>query len=361
MRMLASVKGWAKWRSVAACITAAGLALTGCGGGEALQAPGAQTVPEASPEGGYQPVTLTDCVGHQSVFNTPPKRVVAMDQGSLNLLLYLGLGDRVVGWVTYSLAEGVFPAQLQDIGPKVPVLAQHPVAREVLLGAGPDLVIASFSSDFDGDQVASQQELADRGINSYRTFSTGCESEASQPVTSLDAVYRDLDNLGRIFGVEDRASELATRMRTQVNEVARAVAGAPRPRVFFFEFDEYSDTPFATGNLQNINAVAELAGATNIFGDINKSYERVGWEEVVARNPEVIAIITYDRSDPAEDEERFEEAKRFLLGFPPISAMEAIRGQRFVHLIYEDGSIGSPRNAQAVHDLSKALHPDRVR
>lgn len=82
---------------------------------------------------------------------------------------------------------------------------------------------------------------------------------------------------------------------------------------------------------------------------------------MVARNPEVIAVVTYDRSDPAEDEARFEEAKRFLLDFPPIGAMEAICGQRFVHLIYEDASIGSPRNVQAVRDLAEALHPDRVR
>jgi iron complex transport system substrate-binding protein len=261
--------------------------MAACGNGGAVQNLGAQTAPAASPTGDYQPVTLTDCVGQQSVFQASPRRVVAMDQGTLNLLLYLGLGDRIAGWVTYAGAEGVFPAELQDAGPKVPILTQHPVPAEVLFGAGPDFVIGSFSSDFDGDQVASQQELADRGINSYRTFSTGCETGASQPVTSLDAVYQDLDNLGQIFGAEERADELITQMRTQVDEVVQAVAGAPRPRVFFFEFDEYSDAPFATGNQQNINAVAELAGAANIFSDIDESYQRPAgrrWSRVIPRS-----------------------------------------------------------------------------
>ncbi|MFB4268421.1 hypothetical protein [Nonomuraea sp. GTA35] len=90
------------------------------------------------------------------------------------------------------------------------------------------------------------------------------------------------------------------------------------------------------------------AGGRNLFGDQNKAYTKVGWEEVVARDPQAILIIVYDKGSPAANDARFAEAEKFLLDSPALRGVRAVTGKRFARLIYEAASVGGVRNADAV-------------
>jgi iron complex transport system substrate-binding protein len=315
--------------------------------------------------GGGEPVTVTDCNGVDSTFDASPERVVTLTSPVLEMLFWLGVEDTVIG--TGSPPEpGDFPPEFDDEGQDVPKLAGEyesgafePVPREVLIGNSPDFVIGGFSSNFESEGAASQEDLADRDIPSYLTFSLSCSSALTGPQEDLDLTYRDLENLGNVFGVQDRADELIDQMRDEVDGVQEQLAGVEeRPTVFAFEFDEGTEQPYATGNRQTINAVINQAGGRNIFDDLDTDYERVGWEEVVDRNPDVILIITYGEGDEQEDTAGVREAEEFLTSFEPIRNLDAVRNERFVNLLYEEGSAGGVRNAEAVRSLAEQLHPE---
>lgn len=315
---------------------------------------------------GYQPATVADCTGVKSHFTAPPERVVALTPSVLEPLYWLGVADRVVG-VRQRPREASLPARFRPAAQRLTSLSgeytagsgYQPPPKEELLATQPDLVLGGFSSNFDSPGAMSQQDLAGSGIHSYLALSTSCSQALSEPQTDLGLVYRDVTNLARMFGVPDRGERLVTRMRGQVSAVQQRVRTAERPSVFPFEFDEGTVTPYAPGNRQTVNAVIELAGGRNIFADRDKAYQKVGWESIVARNPDVILIIIYDNGSPEANAARFAEAKRFLQTFPPIRDVSAVRQQRFATLIYETSSVGGVRNADAVEALSRQLHPPR--
>jgi iron complex transport system substrate-binding protein len=336
------------------------LAVGGCGdtNGSAGQQP--------APAGDSEPVSVTDCGGETSTYESPPERIVTMEYTSLEMLFWLGVQDRVVGTGSPP-PPGVLPRQFEAAGQEIRKLGAKyeannssdsgTVTREILLGSDPDLVFASFPFSTDGGG-ATQEQLTQSGIDSYVAFSTNCDA-LSEPQTDLGTVYRDIENLGAMLGVEERAQELVATMRAEVADVQGRVEGSERPTVLPFEYSEGTGSVLAPANRSTINAVIEQAGGRNIFADIDKSNEGVGWEEVAKRNPDAILIINYSAATPEENEAANEAAREFLNGFGAIENVTAVREKRYPTLLYEQGSQGSVRNAEAVTQLARQLHPDR--
>lgn len=329
------------------------LALAACGGPSGT----------AAPTGG---VTVSDCTGHKTTVKAPPKRVVALTTSVLEMLFWLGLGDRVVGIGTPP-KPGTSPKQFEAAVQGLPKLAgpykpggYQPVPREKLLAANPDFVIGGFSSNFDAAGATSQKELDSSGVPSYLAVSTSCSQATTTARTGLDLVYRDLDNLGKIFGVSAPASTLIASMKAKTSAVATKLSGQPSPSVFPFEYDEGTQTPFAPGNRQAVNAVITLAGGKNIFAGLDKAYQKVSWETVAQHNPDVILLIIYDNGNPTENDADFAAAEKFVRGFAPLAATNAVRTGKFARLTYEEGSNGGVRNADAVVSLAHQLHPGQA-
>jgi iron complex transport system substrate-binding protein len=328
---------------------------------------------DESAAGAYEAVTVTDCNDVEASFDAPPERVVPLTYPLLEILFWLGVEDRVIG--TGSPPEpGQLPEQFDAAAQDVPPLqgeheasAYTPVPREILIGNEPDFVIGGFSSNFDSEQGgASQDDLAERGIPSYMAFSLSCSSAVTDRQQDLSLTYRDIENIGDVMGVPDRARELIDEMESTVAGVQEQLGDLTdeeRPTVFAFEADELAEgdqTPYATGNRQTINAVIELAGGRNIFDDLDRDYERVGWEEVISRDPDVILIITYAAGDEAANEASVQAAEDFLTSDERTRSMRAVEEGNFAHLLYEEGSVGGVRNADAVTSLAAQLHPDLV-
>jgi iron complex transport system substrate-binding protein len=149
-------------------------------------------------------------------------------------------------------------------------------------------------------------------------------------------------------------------MQGKVTQVGQAVGGDSVPTVFPFEYDEGTQTPYAPGNRQAVNATITQAGGKNIFAAINAAYQKVSWEQIAQDNPDVILLIIYDKGNATANQADFAAAKNFVLGFPVLANTTAVKQGRFAELRYEQGSNGGVRNADAVVDLARQLHPGKV-
>ncbi|MFF4416040.1 ABC transporter substrate-binding protein [Streptosporangium sp. NPDC001559] len=312
------------------------------------------------------PITVTGCGGPATDVGAPPERVVVLTPSVLELMLWLGLGDRVAA-IGQQPRPGSLPerfsaqvAALRSLSGKYTAGSGYrPVPREEVLAAEPDLVLGGFASNFDAPGAMSRAELAADGVPSYLALSTACKTAVTAPLTGFDLVWRDLENLGRIFQVPERAERVIAEMRRKIAPVEAEVKDVERLSVFPFEYDEGTATPYAPGNRQAVNAVIETAGGHNVFGDRDETYTKVGWEEVVARDPRVILVIVYDRGSPAANEAHFAEAERFLTTSPALRGVRAVTERRFARLVYETASVGGVRNADAVVELAGQLRRTR--
>ena len=93
------------------------------------------------------------------------------------------------------------------------------------------------------------------------------------------------------------------------------------------------------------------AGGDNIFKDLNeKQWVTVSYEEVLARNPDVILIHDYDSPSV---EEKIQEIK----SNPTLSQLDCVKNERFATIALESVLAGD-RMAYAVESMASEFYPE---
>lgn len=284
------------------------------------------------------PVTVKSC-NREVTFDAAPTRAIANDVNLIEMMLALGLRDRMVGYTGVSgwktLDEGLRAgvAELPELSAKYPT-------REVLLGAEPDFFFAGWNYGMKVGGEVTPETLEPLGIKTYE-LTESCIHIGPKAKSSMDDMYVDLLNLGTIFGVADRATALVDGYKAQLAEITAKVDRTKPLRVFVYDSGE--ETPFTAGAYAIPTALIEAAGGVNIMDDLEKSWATVAWEPVVERNPEVIVIVNY--GDVTADQKI-----AFLEGNPAFAGIDAVKNDRYVVLEYVEATPG-PRNIRAVEKL----------
>jgi iron complex transport system substrate-binding protein len=273
-------------RRVAALLAAATIAVAACTGA-ATPAPSAAApsataslVPAAtasaapsvapSPSPAF-PVSLTDDEGTTVQLAEEPERIVSLTPAETEVLYAIGAGAKVVGKVE-DIAS--FPPAAKDV-PVVSAFGANGVNVDVekIVGLGTDLVIA-------GGQGGTPQDAIDK-LRSLKI-----------PVLVLyapdvDAVYRDIALTGDAVGESQAAGALVTSMKSSFDQVAAAMAGAKKPRVFY----ETGDQPAIYGIADNsvYQQMITLAGGEPITTGSPTSWE-MPTEKLVTADPDLIIL-----------------------------------------------------------------------
>jgi iron complex transport system substrate-binding protein len=165
---------------------------------------------------------------------------------------------------------------------------------------------------------------------------------------SMDDLYADLLNLGRIFGVEEKAVALVDGYKKELADFEGTLAKSDAPPKVFV-YDSGEDKPFTAGRFAIPTALIEAAGGTNVMDDVQTSWTEIGWEPVIERNPDVVVIVNYG-------DVTAEQKIAFMKGNPAFKDIPAVKNDRFVVLEYVEATPG-PRNIEAIKRLAAAFHP----
>ncbi|WP_328429386.1 ABC transporter substrate-binding protein [Streptomyces sp. NBC_00443] len=323
-----------KLLAAALCLAAAA---TGCGANV-----------KSSTDAKTTAVTLTNC-GRKVTFDKVPERVVTNDVGITELMFALGLEDRMAGFAMPDDKGDLSSVPWKDGYDKVTWLSKDQLTKENVVDARADLVFAGWNYGFREDGGFTPDALKKLGIPSY-VLTESCHNGRSETARGimppLDALYADLANLGKLFGVEKRAATLIADFKKQIAGVrAKAPEAADRPTVFLY--DSGQDQPFTSGRYAAPEQIISEAGGVNVMHDLQDSWTTVGWESVVERNPDVIVICDYGNVSA-------EQKKEFLLSYAPLRNVSAVRHKRIFVLDYVD-LVESPRNPSAIDRLGTYL------
>jgi iron complex transport system substrate-binding protein len=271
---------------------------------------------------------------------------VSNDVNLTEMMLALKLQDRMVG---YSGVSGwkTLDERLREGVKELPELSAKYPTKEVLLGADADFYFAGWNYGMKPGGEVTPTSLAPLGIKVYE-LTESCIFVMDKAKPTMEDMYVDLLNLGRIFRVEDKAQALVEGYRKQLADIMADVGTVERP-VRVFVFDSGEERPFTSGRFGIPNAMIEAAGGTNILDDVEKSWTEVSWEPVIERNPEVVVIVNYG-------EVTAEQKIAFMKANPAFSKIDAVKNNRFVVLEYVEATPG-PRNIDAIARLVKAFHP----
>ncbi|MGW5736152.1 MULTISPECIES: ABC transporter substrate-binding protein [Streptomyces] len=317
-------------RVLAAAALLAPLAACSSAGGPAADKPAAKAP-------GF-PYTVENC-GVRTTYEAPPKRAVTMNQHATEVLLELGLKDRIAG--TAYLDDKVLPKYAKAYA-DTPVLAKEYPSYEKLLAVNPDFVYGGYASAFLAGEGRSRGALAKSGVES-RLNVEGC---AKKPV-SMDDVYREVREVGATFGVRARADAWVAAARRELADTAQKAGKKGGEPVPVFVYDSGDKTAFTAGGRGIGNDIVERAGGRNVFADLDKSFGDASWESVVDRKPEVIVILDYGGTTVAQKKKR-------LLEDPVLADVPAVKNERFAVLPLSDAVVGV-RAPGAVEKLAEQL------
>ncbi|MCM5552971.1 ABC transporter substrate-binding protein [Pleomorphomonas sp. NRK KF1] len=279
-------------------------------------------------------------------FDAPPQRAVSNDVNLTEMMLALKLQDRMVGYTGVSGWKTLDATLREGIG-ELPELSTKYPSKEVLVGADADFYFAGWNYGMKVGGEVTPETLAPLGIKVYE-LTESCIHIMKKDKSSFADFFNDIENLGKIFGVSDRADKLIAGYEARLAEIEAGIdPKAEKPRVFVY--DSGTGKLFTAGGYAMPTALIEAAGGKNVMDDVSSSWTTVGWEAVVDRDPEVIVIVNYG-------DVTAEQKRRFMLDNAAFRNMSAVKNDRFVVLEYVEATPG-PRNIEAVAKLAAAFHP----
>ncbi|WP_239495662.1 ABC transporter substrate-binding protein [Marinomonas primoryensis] len=291
----------------------------------------------------HYPIDVQSC-DRVVTFDHAPKAAVSNDVNLTEMMLALKLQDSMVGFTGVSGWKTLDPTLRNGIG-ELPELSPKYPSKEVLLGADADFYFAGWNYGMRVGGGVTPDTLDPLGIKVYE-LTESCIHIMDKPKVSMNDLYNDLLNLGRIFNVESRANTLVTGYKKELADFQAHLTPLPSPTKVFV-YDSGEEQPFTSGRYGMPTALIEAAGGKNVVDDVKKSWTQIGWESVIDRAPDVIVIVNYG-------DVTAQQKINFLRSNPAFSDIPAVKNNQFTVLEYVEATPG-PRNIEAIKHLAKAF------
>ncbi len=275
------------------------------------------------------PMTF-DNYGREVTVTKKPEKVLTLGPNCTELFVALGLEEYVVGRSLVNHSRGPLE-EYADAVNAIPELNYGSATREAVLTSGADFI---YALDWEiGETGCNIEEAAEYGMTVY-----------VNTATSLEEQYQEILDIGKIFGVEEAAEAYVADQKARIQRVQEKVV--TKEPVDVLVYDSGNDGVFTCSGSNFESLLIELAGGKNLFADLEeKQWVTVSYEEVLAREPDVILIHDYDSPSV---EEKIQEIKTN----PTLSQLECVKEDRFAAITLESVLPGN-RMAYAVESLAK--------
>jgi len=274
----------------------------------------------------FQPGTYTDDLERVVSIEVVPEKIVSHVPPITEILFALGLGERVVGvsdYCDYPEEATLKPSVGNYFNPSI----------EKIVESNPDLVLT------DGHSEGLIPQLENLGVNCI----------AIDP-KDFDGIFEDIELLGKVSGVEDRARKLIDDMKRDISLVQNRVKDATRVRVMYIIAASDLNNPWTAGPGSFVDSLINMAGGENIAARAQDAWAQLSIEEIVSSDPEIIIL-------PAKHGTASISLK-VLKEHPAWREITAIKQDR-VYTIEGDLVDGyGPRIVQGLEEIAKAIHPE---
>ena len=276
--------------------------------------------------------------GHTLSLSSPPEKVLIGYPTVWETMNALGVADRVSG--TLSGDSTALPRGGESVKVVSPL---YNVPREVLLASQTDLVVFTTEAQMSGeDGTATFDDLKQAGITPYVMQGNCLEPSANDDIAT---VYSDIRALGQLFGVTERADQLAEESQRRVEAVAARRGDKPAPRVAFLQV--YDGKLYALGG-SNYAAVLGALGAVNEFDDLGTAFSEVSTEAALKIKADHLVVV-YDASTTPE--KGAAEIKRLLPSAAPVTRGAVSTANT------DDFQVGGTSLVDVTEEIGKAIYP----
>ncbi len=290
------------------------------------------------------PVTVTtyDYEGNEieTTYEKAPEKVICVYQGCIETMIALGLEDRVIA--SYGLDNPVKEEWEEGLSKMNYNEDAFSPDKETVLMMEPDLIF-TWGSLFSDKKLGNQTEWIANGTNTYISTNT---RRGGYPRT-LENEYTDLLNIGRIFGVEDKAQALVDEMKNEIAGVLEQTAGQEAPRVAVIEFLGDQISNYSAKQLGG--SMVEALGGTLANPDASE----IGKEDLVELDPDVIFVVYMARTENVEA-----EMIAKVMEDPAFADLSAVKNGRVYSIMLGDMYASTVRSIDGIRTFAAGMYPE---
>lgn len=302
-------------------------ALCACAAEEPVEEPEeTETVAE------YTPVSYENH-GKEITVEAMPQKVVTAGPHCTEIFCALGLSDLVIGKCMDNHSLGALE-ELSDDYYTIPELTVGYPTYDQLTESGCDFLLAT---DWIFGEELTIKSLEKAGITVY--------------VMSDDSVgnmYSDIRTVAKIFGVSNAAEKLISADAAAVSAVSDALPEEPLRVLVLDSF--LGSKLYVAGSYGYENELISCAGGVNVFADLEKKWDAVNVEDVIAAEPDFIIIHDYQGSSG-------EDKLNALLENSELAQLECVQNGRVLCISLENTFPGV-RCASTVEAFAAAFYPE---
>lgn len=277
-----------------------------------------------------QPVKIT--------YTKAPEKVLAIYQSSVDNMLALGLGDHLLAIGGLDMpVKPEYEAEykkLKDLEWNIP-------DKEAVLAMKPDMILSWFSL-FSDKMLGDVKFWEERGIHPYIMLNSG----AMKP-DKMEYEYQDILNLGKIFNVEDKAQKIVDAMKADIAKAQELVKAHGQVSAVVLEIGK--EGTYRVYGLDSVGGEIAASVGANLLA---KKNGKIGTEELVALNPDVIFTVYYGSGPDAE------KAQKAFYDNAALKSMKAIQNKRVVPIVLAEVYSPGVRMADGIKSFIKGLYPD---
>jgi iron complex transport system substrate-binding protein len=275
-------------------------------------------------------------------YDEAPQKVISTQLSMTELLIELGLEDKIIGVVKNDNAikgeNADKIAEMNNLGDK------KSVSKEVILSEEPDLILGKGPLMFADTAIGTVQSYQDAGINVYTQLASANIDQ------SLENIIQDVKNIGVIFDVQEEAEAYTKELQDKLAQVEKEVSGEKGEKKTVLLMCGYTDGIFSAFSSKLHTSMLNTVNAENVLeqgaGDLSS-------ENLVAMNPDYIIYIKADRF-AATDETALDD----MYANEAIQSVSAIANHKILEMDYDDVMDYGARDITAVESLYTFMYEE---
>lgn len=276
-------------------------------------------------------------------YQVPPQRVLITYPGATELLIALGLENRIIATLKPYDAEPIELAAIYESLPKLG--APFVPSKEEILDVQPDLIIG-WNHHFLPNALGDIRNWYKRDIETYIVPAT---IRKGRP-TVEGTVYPFIDDIGRIFGISDKTNAYKQSLIERISAVERRVQQrGTSPTVLILQ--TYGNSTYTVyGETYLIHDIVHKAGATTLAPE---GMMTVGPERILGYDPDYIVLVM--TSDTSDMDTFIQKGIKTVLEDPNLQHMRAVEHGRIIPIPFSAVNNGNGRVVDALEMIADGL------
>lgn len=281
---------------------------------------------------------------YKEKIKSSPRRVIAIWQTSVETLIALGQSDKIIAAIGLP-DDKCLKESYRDAYQRIPYKSFNRLNQEAAIAMKPDFILTSWASSFNSKNIGRTDFWNERNIGTYI-------SEIPPAVggkRTIEHEYKYIRDMGRLFGVEDRAETIINEIEEKISKVTKRLPADNK------QYKKVMIIQFMGSKLKNWGS-DYLQGdiVTKLHGDlVIKDSMFIGYEDLLVANPEIIFLMAteWEYNNLSSVYDKICADRRF-------ASLSAVKNKRIYIVPLYLGQYSAVRLGEGIELFAKGMYPE---